>query len=204
MRVDSLYTHSSYFINRSVRQFEISTSLQTLLTAGECNYIIDYGSSLQDTEGKIGGAKNKIDETIRKSKVVFLNSADKELSWLYQRLGEAVNDVNREYWQYDLDFIEVLQFTKYDEEGDCYGPHIDIGGEGFAQRKLSFSVQLSAGHEYEGGDLKIMSGHERGEIAGRNRGDAIFFPSFMMHEVTPIKKGKRYSLVGWVCGKNFR
>jgi len=32
----------------------------------------------------------------------------------------------------------------------------------------------------------------------------IFFPSYTLHEVTPVTKGTRYTLVGWVHGPAFK
>ena len=36
-----------------------------------------------------------------------------------------------------------------------------------------------------------------------NIGDLIIFPSFIWHQVTPITKGKRESLVNWSVGNLF-
>ena len=30
------------------------------------------------------------------------------------------------------------------------------------------------------------------------------FPSYVLHEVTPVTKGERYSLVAWLTGKPFK
>jgi predicted 2-oxoglutarate/Fe(II)-dependent dioxygenase YbiX len=38
----------------------------------------------------------------------------------------------------------------------------------------------------------------------KEQGTLIAFPSFMLHEVSPIKKGTRYSLVAWITGENFK
>ena len=38
----------------------------------------------------------------------------------------------------------------------------------------------------------------------RTRGAMALFPSFLPHRVTPVTRGVRYSLVGWVCGKPWR
>jgi hypothetical protein len=35
-------------------------------------------------------------------------------------------------------------------------------------------------------------------------GELILFPSFLMHRITPVTKGKRNSLVGWTTGKPFK
>jgi PKHD-type hydroxylase len=72
-------------------------------------------------------------------------------------------------------------------------------------RKLSISVQLSAPDEYEGGDFEFMDvGQPPKPINIRTQGTAIIFPSITYHKVTPVTKGKRYSLVGWYEGPEWR
>jgi PKHD-type hydroxylase len=56
---------------------------------------------------------------------------------------------------------------------------------------------------YEGGGLEIWSGGEFKTIE-RKQGSAIFFPSFLMHRVTPITKGTRKSLVLWMGGDSYK
>ena len=73
-------------------------------------------------------------------------------------------------------------------------------------RKISFSVLLN--HEYEGGEFEFELGlphdENRTEMCQVKTGEAIVFPSFTYHRVRPVTKGKRYSLVGWICGKPYR
>ena len=100
-----------------------------------------------------------------------------------------------------------------------YGPsdhfawHVDNGIEGppMGSRKLSFSVQLSHSADYDGGDLEFAtySHTYNQEIPGpsqvlRQRGNLIIFPSFMLHRVTPVTRGVRYAIVGWVHGPAFK
>ena len=80
--------------------------------------------------------------------------------------------------------------------------HIDRN-MGIATRKLSLSLQLSAPEDYEGGDLELWFGGEPVK-ANRERGMITFFPSYVMHRVTPVTKGVRYSLVCWVSGPPFK
>lgn len=77
-------------------------------------------------------------------------------------------------------------------------------------RKLSMTINLSEPGSYEGGNLKFDYGphitgeryHECTEI--RPKGSIIVFPSYLYHQVTPITKGTRYSLVMWSLGNPFR
>jgi len=77
-------------------------------------------------------------------------------------------------------------------------------------RKLSMTINLNAPGEYEGGNLKFDLGpHSQGERFVeckeiRPQGSIIVFPSFVNHQVTPITKGTRYSLVLWSLGYPFR
>ncbi len=77
-------------------------------------------------------------------------------------------------------------------------------------RKLSVTVSLSDPANYDGGNLKFDFG-PHGEKERfytceeiRPRGSVIIFPSHIYHQVTPVTRGTRYSLVAWNLGKPFR
>jgi PKHD-type hydroxylase len=38
----------------------------------------------------------------------------------------------------------------------------------------------------------------------KTRGTFIAFPSFMLHRVTPVTRGTRWSLVAWILGTRWR
>jgi len=77
-------------------------------------------------------------------------------------------------------------------------------------RKLSATINLNKPGEYDGGNLKFDFGphaagkrfHEVEEI--RPQGSIIVFPSFTYHQVTPVTRGTRYSLVLWSLGEPFK
>jgi PKHD-type hydroxylase len=126
-------------------------------------------------------------------------------SWIYQKLTEIVHQNNEQFFNFDLTMIENLQFTYYSskEEG-CYKAHIDpMNWKLPHNRKLSIVVQLSDPNEYEGGELKLHTSHDPIEIH-KEKGMVVMFPSYTLHEVTPVTKGERYSLVAWVHGPAFK
>ena len=41
-------------------------------------------------------------------------------------------------------------------------------------------------------------------IIQKEKGMIVCFPSYTLHEVTPVTKGERYSLVAWVHGPKLR
>lgn len=123
-------------------------------------------------------------------------------AWIYQTLTLHINQVNEEFFQFDLEKIEKLQFTHYkSEEQGFYTRHTDpLCWNVPHNRRLSLSIQLSDPLEYEGGDLELHFSNNP-TIIDREKGMATFFPSHTLHEVTPVTKGERYSLVAWVHGK---
>jgi len=61
-------------------------------------------------------------------------------------------------------------------------------------------VQLSDPAAYLGGDLLLTL---TGTHVSREQGSLIVFPSFLQHVVSPVIRGTRHVLVGWVHGPTF-
>lgn len=149
-----------------------------------------------------GGEENSHDNDLRKSSVMFIDNTP-ENDWIYQKLAQlAIKTNNERYWFDILGFHQELQLTKY-STGDFFDWHLDFGAGAISARKLSMTIQLSDSDEYEGGDLQFMMNNKI-ENAPRKKGTIIIFPSFIMHRVTPITKGTRQSIVGWVSGPPYR
>jgi PKHD-type hydroxylase len=70
-------------------------------------------------------------------------------------------------------------------------------------RKLSMSIQLSDPKDYKGSQLQFWE-TQKDKNFPNSQGTAIIFPSYMLHRVTPLLSGTRYSLVTWVGGPNFK
>jgi len=177
--------------------------LDNIFTPQECQQIIEQGQELEIIPGKINKT-TEVQTEIRKNTLGFFDSSDPANAWIFQRLTGAITNLNTQFFNYDLDYIETLQFTVYDQLDDHYAAHMDsIMPVSVHNRKLSFSVQLTAPEDYEGCDLEIFRNGEYQPVI-RTQGSMIFFPSFILHKVTPLTRGKRHSLVGWVCGPNFK
>ena len=111
--------------------------------------------------------------------------------------------INLPFFKFDLyGFNEFLQFTNYTAPGAKYGKHIDRATD-FSIRKISMSIQLTDPSTYEGGELCLYDSNEGVEM-DKAQGKLIIFPSYVLHEVKPVTKGERNSLVGWVTGSPFK
>ena len=80
---------------------------------------------------------------------------------------------------------------------------MDLEEDSVFTRKLSFTMQLSDSNDYEGGDLVLYPGGPE-IIADRSKGAITIFPSYVLHEVKPVTKGSRCSLVVWFRGNKLR
>ena len=118
---------------------------------------------------------------------------------LYAGIAQYCQQINNENWQFKLEDMDHLQFLLY-EVGDKYNYHLDLGPGKNMLRKLSIVIPLSSQESYEGGELLIKIGVKEKSVPLK-QGHAILFPSYILHKVTPVTKGKRFMLVGWMKGK---
>ena len=175
-------------------------------TNEECDEIIRLGESLDAKDSTVGSnpKEQKNNNNIRRS----LNSwivLNKDTEWVYKRLGNISRCLNGMNWRYDISgFSEDLQYTRYNDDDSFYGWHIDSGqtNSEHPQRKISITLQLSESSEYEGGDFQIRS--SKLNTCPKKKGLVIAFPSHSLHQVTPVTKGIRRSLVVWLCGPPLR
>jgi len=152
--------------------------------------------------GEISGDTK--DTTIRDSKINFIESNIESNKWIFERFTGLINNANERFFKFELSRLESLQYTVYNK-GQFYRDHMDLGykNPNNAIRKLSFTMQLSNPADYDGGELLIKHGSTP-DVARKNRGAITVFPSYIMHEVTPVTRGTRKSIVGWVTGPRWR
>ena len=178
-----------------------------VLTPERCKFITDiskndvYAARVANNDDY----ESVEDTNIRSSFVSLLDSSDPELEWLFRECTSQVLHLNDKFFHLDIEKIESLQYGEYRETANGhFDRHIDalrFSSGGF--RKLSFSIQLSDPSEYEGGDLVLHYGPS-GVVSPKEQGTLIMFPSTMLHEVTPVTRGVRRSLVGWVLGPRLK
>ena len=198
------------------------------LTPRFCDEIIKYGKSQQEQLALTGGQTEKVNKgkpleekdildlkKKRDSNIVWLSD-----SWIYKELHPYVHQANRlAGWNFEWSFSEACQFTKYGLK-QHYGFHCDSWNSPYDNpanpdthgkiRKLSMTCSLSDPSEYEGGQLQFQFRNEDDPTTTRNcieilpRGSICVFPSHVWHQVTPVTKGIRYSLVVWSLGYPFK
>tara|TARA_Y100001951_G_C11208439_1_gene221478 strand:+ start:46 stop:636 length:591 start_codon:yes stop_codon:yes gene_type:complete len=158
--------------------------------------------------------EGNLDKTARDCKVAWMND-----TWIYDILNPFIHTANKEAgWNFQWDWNESSQFTIY-EKGHYYGWHTDQNGTlknenkniNGKTRKLSLTLQLTDKNKYKGGDFQFKwIQNDKKEVLNiitvddaKDIGTIIIFPSFIHHQILPIVKGKRESLVNWSIGKEF-
>lgn len=177
------------------------------LSPEDCEALIAHGLGVPAQDGTIGhGGKSVADETMRRSVVRWLNRDDEFLYSLFARIEKMALQANANAFGFDLAGFHEVQFTEYDAgQAGHYDWHEDNCWKHAKpfDRKMSMVIQLSDPATYEGGKL-LLHNDPLPDGTFVNQGSALFFPAFNRHKVTPLTAGKRYSLVTWFVGPQFR
>ena len=128
-----------------------------------------------------------------------------ETAWIYQKITAAVAMLNAQHYRFDISGMdEPLYYVTYmAEDQGHYSWHADLAHDSEPTRKLSITFQMTDPAQYEGGNLE-MNATGRPEVLPRERGKLVLFPSYQLHRVTPVTRGKRSALVAWIGGPPFR
>ena len=166
----------------------------------EIETIVNHSKQYQLEKAKL---ENDAEEnSIRNNEIVFIGPEG--IEWLFSKLANVCSEMNERFFKFDIfGLAEGLQFTQYTAPNQFYKMHMD---KLFMKnvRKLSIVVQLTDENEYEGGDLELILGADDDTVKmTRKKGKVIMFPSYIIHQVAPVTKGQRHSLVGWITGKPF-
>ena len=171
----------------------------------ECDMIQMLENFIQIDEIGVS-TKNNMESKTRRSKAGWI-IYEKNIEWLFDKIVTYGRKANNEVFRFNIDGLhEPFQYTIYEQENEgFYNWHLDIGvyNEMTVTRKMSMSMVLNDSAEYEGGDLEVW-GASGVVTAPRERGTPVFFPSFLLHRVTPVTKGIRKSLVVWFGGPNWQ
>lgn len=170
----------------------------SLFSAAECRQIIEYSNSYGYRKSE---TYNLSGDDFRKSFELEITSSMIELSWAIKRIYWAIKILNDKHFNLSVTgFQGFPRILKY-EAPDCHFVWHTDRSLGVPVRKLSFSVLLTEGSTFDGGDLQINDGTIIS--AERNLGGLFVFPSFTLHRVTPVIAGTRHAIVGWITGPRF-
>lgn len=166
----------------------------------ECKAILSSCGKLRLSEAKLGA--DAVNPNVRQSKVGWL-ARNEENKLIYEKLGAFAKAINERYYGFHLSgFSEDIQYAEYPANAGYFGWHIDIGKDK-SHRKLSLIVLLSDTEDHEGGELSLMTSAKVRTVP-KKKGTLVFFPSYILHQVSPVTSGLRKSLSLWVSGDHLK
>jgi PKHD-type hydroxylase len=171
------------------------------LTAEVCDTLIEKFYVPEVKQEATIDQNKLLDVEYRKTDVCWIPRTEYISTFLFTR---ALIANQKAGWGFDIEDYEPTQIAKYENDGH-YEWHKD---ETFYtrtrnhHRKVSVIAFLSDPKTYVGGDLLMhIKGEKKIEIS---QGSIVCFPSEIMHKVTPVTEGVRYSLVLWANGPQMR
>lgn len=184
-----------------MNRFISNTVVAPCLTEDECVSLIKESNEWR--EGKtVKSGVSMINKDVRSVQISKYDLSDE----LLKKIFLTVFDLNTQTFRFHIEGfynLDLPRIFKYSEDRkDHYTWHHDMMINDDMSRKLSFSIQLSDPADYDGGDLEFMPTITDSNI--KKRGAVILFPPYLTHRVSPITRGTRYVIVGWMQGPRFR
>ena len=178
------------------------------LTQEELDYLEFHPSWANYGKAEIGlqNTNGEVNESVRRTYVSWVD-LNKESHFIWEKFSRAIAEVNRRYFNFDLTgCYEPIQLGLYKaKEQGHYDWHTDCGTKDTrVPRKLTMALLLSDPEDFEGGELQVKLHSDELINLELKKGRAWFFPSYILHRVTPVTKGIRKSAVLWVGGPQFR
>jgi PKHD-type hydroxylase len=160
------------------------------------NWLYDIVWSYVNEANQLAGWKYEIDFA-EACQFTTYHSPSGFYGWHY----DGLSDHNSKYKKAIPGITPLLDNGLYENN---HTDNLNLWGK---VRKLSMTINLNKPGDYEGGNLKFDFGHHTNQkrfhecTEIRPQGSVIVFPSYVYHQVTPVTKGTRYSLVVWFTGR---
>jgi predicted 2-oxoglutarate/Fe(II)-dependent dioxygenase YbiX len=168
----------SYFIKKN------------FLSDDECDYIIDKGlNTIESYECTSYNKKKNYNFQFDKCDTIF------------KKISELIHKVNIKYYNFEIQISNSVELYEY-KTNDFFDYHMDFYKGIASRRKLTFLILLSDRDDYTGGDLQFLCNTER--MLPRVKGTIAIYPSFVLHRVTKVLSGTRYTLGGECLGNPFK
>ena len=159
--------------------------IENFLSQDECDYVLNKcNSELTLSEIDIHNSVfNRKQSSARIDDLGFVNTKLKNvLKNLIDINGMEISD-----------FIHKFKFAEY-RIGDYFDWHTD-NSKSYTTGFITTIIQLN--DDYTGGNLEIKNSNDGLIPFVNKKGSLYIFDSALMHRVTPIESGIRYSLSNW-------
>jgi PKHD-type hydroxylase len=168
--------------------------IKNLLTGEECQRLSALATDLNFVDGRVSNPANTAKQNLQ------ADTADPKYAESVQIVAQAFAR-SREFASFALPKrIAPPLLCRY-EPGMKYGAHADAGiiqlAAGKLRSDLSCTVFVGDPSTYEGGELAMVVGNQTLAFKGAP-GEAIVYPSTLLHEVVPVRSGRRLVAITFI------
>jgi PKHD-type hydroxylase len=161
--------------------------IKNLLTAPEIARVTTLSRDLRFVNGRISNPANQTKDNLQ------ADPSDPKYAESVQIVSAAFSR-SREFMDFAMPKHVAPPLLSRYTPGMKYGAHADAAlvyiGNARLRSDLSCTVFVNDPSTYDGGELSIVVGNQAIAFKG-DAGDAIVYPSTMLHEVVPVRSGER-------------
>jgi predicted 2-oxoglutarate/Fe(II)-dependent dioxygenase YbiX len=166
-----------------------------------CDAILEEFSNEKEWAKTTVGTAGVVDDKVRSAETIvisYLHVIERNLKArqkidkdIFNSAGLAIRKYNKKFPLAKIEEDSGYELLRY-KEGQFYTQHTDS----FKARPRAVSCSFALNDDYEGGEWGFF---DREIVIKAPKGSAILFPSNFMypHEIMPVTKGIRYSLITW-------
>ncbi len=158
-----------------------------------CGALLDYWQDHDKLANEVGSAAgNLVNAEVKRRLDVQVEAPDLFVELRDCLVRRVVPAIERAF-QTRIAVIEAPRIGCYDaSSGGWFRRHRDNTSRQTAHRQFALSLNLNAGEEYDGGELRFPEfGRELYRPAA---GAALVFSSSLLHEVMPVIRGRRFGV----------
>jgi PKHD-type hydroxylase len=161
--------------------------IKNLLSAEECARLVALAGELKFVDGRISNPASTTKQNLQ------ADSADPRYAESVQIVAGAMAR-SREFGSFAIPKRVAPPLMCRYEPGMKYGSHADAAiiqlQTGKIRSDLSCTVFIGDPSTYEGGELAMVLGNQTLAFKGAP-GEAVVYPSTLLHEVVPVRSGQR-------------
>ncbi|NJO13587.1 MAG: Fe2+-dependent dioxygenase [Gammaproteobacteria bacterium] len=161
--------------------------IRNLLNAADLERLLQLSRELRFVDGRISNPANDTKQNLQ------ADTADPKYAESSQIVANALAR-SREFMSFALPKRIAPPLMSRYEPGMKYGAHADAAvmqlPKVLLRSDLSCTVFIGEPSSYEGGELALVVGNQSIAFKGAS-GEAILYPSTLLHEVVPVRSGQR-------------
>ncbi|MDZ4868445.1 MAG: Fe2+-dependent dioxygenase [Alphaproteobacteria bacterium] len=168
--------------------------IKDLLTPAEVARLLTLSRELHFVDGRATNPANQTKQNLQ------ADQADPKYAESVQ-IANAALGRSREFIDFAMPKRVAPPLLSRYEPGMKYGAHADsamiaVAG-GRLRSDLSCTIWLASPSAYDGGELSVVLGNKTVTFKGQP-GEAIVYPSTMLHEVVPVRSGQRLVMITFI------